>query len=146
MDGPLAIFNTKLTLGTIHLRRRQIFTIFDPYPPTIGIPAKCLWRGFLILTYCDLSTIGTWGHPSPLRHADVLNGWSLMLFQSHRCKIVWFVIFWMWIEWESFVNHFCNIQICSIIPLHPMRHFWSSIECPRPERNLWWNFSIYWLN
>ena len=65
------------TLGTIHLRRRQIFTIFDPYPPTIGIPAKCLWRGFLILMYCDLWTIGTWGHPSPLRHADVLNGWSL---------------------------------------------------------------------
>ena len=29
-------------LGTIHLRRRQIFTIFDPYPPTIDIPAKCL--------------------------------------------------------------------------------------------------------
>ena len=28
--------------GTIHLRRRQIFTIFDPFPPTIGIPAKCL--------------------------------------------------------------------------------------------------------
>ena len=27
--------------------------------------------------YCDLLTIGTWGHPSPLRHADVLNGWSL---------------------------------------------------------------------
>ena len=51
--------------GTIHLRRRQIFTIFDPYPPTIGIPAKCLWRGFLILMYCDLWTIGTWGHPSP---------------------------------------------------------------------------------
>ena len=24
-------------LGTIHLRRRQIFTIFDPYPPPIGI-------------------------------------------------------------------------------------------------------------
>ena len=51
--------------GTIHLRRRQIFTIFDPYPPTIGIPAKCLWRGFFILMYCDLLTIGTWGHPSP---------------------------------------------------------------------------------
>ena len=50
---------------TIHLRRRQIFTIFDPYPPTIGIPAKCLWRGFLILMYCDLLTIGIWGHPSP---------------------------------------------------------------------------------
>ena len=65
-------------LGTIHLRRWQIFTIFDPYPPTIGIPAKCfLWRGFLILMYCDLWTIGTWGHPSPLRQADVLNGWFL---------------------------------------------------------------------
>ena len=48
---------------TIHLRRWQIFAIFDPYPPTIGIPAKCLW--FLILMYCDLWTIGTWGHPSP---------------------------------------------------------------------------------
>ena len=22
--------------GTIHLRRRQIFTIFDPYPTTVG--------------------------------------------------------------------------------------------------------------
>ena len=31
-----------LILGTIHLRRWQIFTIFDPYPPTMGIPAKCL--------------------------------------------------------------------------------------------------------
>ena len=29
-------------LGTVHLRRRQIFMIVDPYPPTIGIPAKCL--------------------------------------------------------------------------------------------------------
>ena len=29
-------------LGTIHLRRRHIFTIFDPYPPTNGIPAKYL--------------------------------------------------------------------------------------------------------
>ena len=34
--------NIAFQLGTIHLRRRQIFTIFDPYPPTIGIPAKCL--------------------------------------------------------------------------------------------------------
>ena len=65
--------------GTIHLRRWQIFTIFDPYPPTIGIPAKYLWRGFLFLMYCDLLTIGPRGHPSPIRHADVLNGWSLIL-------------------------------------------------------------------
>ena len=63
-------------LGTIHLRRRQIFTIFDPYPPTIGIPAKCLWMGFLILMYCDLWIIGTWGHPSPLRLADILNNFK----------------------------------------------------------------------
>ena len=28
--------------GTIHLRRFQIFTTFDPYPLTICIPAKCL--------------------------------------------------------------------------------------------------------
>ena len=37
----------------------QVFTIFDPYPLTIGIPAKCLWRRFSILMYCDLLTIGT---------------------------------------------------------------------------------------
>ena len=30
------------TYGTIHLKRRRIFTIFDPYHPTIGIPAKWL--------------------------------------------------------------------------------------------------------
>jgi hypothetical protein len=32
----------KNQIGTIHLRRRHIFTNFDPYSPTIGIPAKCL--------------------------------------------------------------------------------------------------------
>ena len=26
----------RLQLGTIHLRRRQIFMIFDPYPPPVG--------------------------------------------------------------------------------------------------------------
>ena len=67
-----------LIAGTIQLRRWQVFRIFDPYPPSIGIPASCLWRGFLILMYCDLSTIGPWGHPSPLKHADDLNGWSLL--------------------------------------------------------------------
>ena len=75
--------NRNFVFGTIHLRRRQIFTIFDPYLPTIGIPAKCLWRGFLIHMYCDLLTIGTWGQPSPLRHADVLNGWSLSWFSGY---------------------------------------------------------------
>ena len=46
-------------LGTIHLRGQQFFTIFFPYPPTISIPAKCL-----------------------LRHADILNGWSLSFWGS----------------------------------------------------------------
>ena len=62
--GPF--FFILISLGTIHLRRRQIFTIFDPYPPTIGILAKCLWRRFFILMYCDLSTIGNQeGPPYP---------------------------------------------------------------------------------
>ena len=30
----------KIEQGTIHLRRRHIFTIFDPYPPTTSIPAQ----------------------------------------------------------------------------------------------------------
>ena len=66
-------------LGTIHLRHWQIFTSFDPYPPTIGIPAKCLWRGFLILMYCDLWTIGTWRHPYPPKTCCYLNDLSFHL-------------------------------------------------------------------
>ena len=45
VDGVVVIvkrFRDHNHLGTIHLRRRQIFTTFNPYPPTIGIPAKCL--------------------------------------------------------------------------------------------------------
>ena len=38
--------------------------------------------------YCGLLTIGTWGHSSPLRHADVLNGWSLWI--KSRQKIIIF--------------------------------------------------------
>ena len=63
--GCLLLDSELFILGTIHLRRRQIFMIFDTYPPSIGIPAKCLWRGFFILMYCELLTIGTRGHPSP---------------------------------------------------------------------------------
>ena len=37
--------------------------------------------------YCDLLTIGTWGHPSPPRHADVLNGWSLTLLFLHSMSV-----------------------------------------------------------
>ena len=35
--------------------------------------------------YCDLLTIGTWEHPSPLRHAYVLNGWSLSKYKWSPC-------------------------------------------------------------
>ena len=52
------------------------FWPLPPCPTTISVRAKCLWRGFLILMYFDLWTIGTWGHPSPPRHAEVLNEWS----------------------------------------------------------------------
>ena len=48
-------------LGTIHLRRRQIFTIFDPYPPTISIPAKAYEVDFLSL--CTVTF-------QPLAHGD----------------------------------------------------------------------------
>ena len=53
-------------LGTIHLRRWQIFTLFDPYPPYgrqfFSTNRRQIWQIF---------------DPSPLEHADVLNGWSL---------------------------------------------------------------------
>ena len=67
---------TSLTIDTRDhpFKTSANFHDFWPLPPTIGIPAKCLWRRFLILMYCDLSTIETWGHPSPLRHAEVLDG------------------------------------------------------------------------
>ena len=57
-----------LQTGTIRdhsFKMSANFHDFWPLPPTIAIPAKCLWRGFLILVYCDLLTISIWGHPSP---------------------------------------------------------------------------------
>ena len=54
------------------------FHDFWPLPPTIGIPAKCLWRGFLILVYCDLWPLAHGDTPPPPWQADVLNGWSLL--------------------------------------------------------------------
>ena len=63
--------------------RDHPFKIFDPYPPTIGIPAKCFWRGFLILMYCDLLTIGTRGHPSPPKTC-----WRLKWMVPNITKVV----------------------------------------------------------
>jgi len=98
-------------IGTIHLRRRQIFTIFDPYPPTIGIPAKCLWRGFLILMYCDLWTIGTWGHPSPPKTCWRLK-WMVpnLDFELRSNNLISFsfqIIIW---DVHVIKNHFANLQ------------------------------------
>ena len=53
-------------LGTMHLRRRQIFTIFYPYPPPSAL--------FLLLFI--RRQIRPIFDPSPLRNTDVLNGWS----------------------------------------------------------------------
>ena len=35
-DKTLGKGSRQCCLGTIHLRHRQIFTIFDPYPPPVG--------------------------------------------------------------------------------------------------------------
>ena len=55
-----------LGLGTNHLRRRQIFQDFLPLPPYrrqfFTTIRRQIWQIF---------------DPSPLRNADVLNGWSL---------------------------------------------------------------------
>ena len=59
--------------GTIHLRSRQIFTIFDPHPPPVG--------SFLLLS---VGKFGQFLTPPPgapsLKNADVLNGWSHRLY------------------------------------------------------------------
>ena len=47
--------------GTIHLRHRKIFTIFDPYPPPVG--------SFLLLS---VGKFGQFLTPSPLKNDDVL--------------------------------------------------------------------------
>ena len=52
---------TSIGLGTIHLRRRQIFTIFNPYPPPSAV--------FLLLSVSKFDQFLTL---PPLRNADVL--------------------------------------------------------------------------
>ena len=72
------LLGLKTCQGTVHLRRRQIFMIFDPYPPTIGIPTKCLWRVFWSLCTVTFQPSAHGDTPPPLRYSDVLNGWSLI--------------------------------------------------------------------
>ena len=50
-----------LILGTIHFRRRQFFTIFNPYPPPSAV--------FLLLFVSKFDQF------FDLQIADVLNGW-----------------------------------------------------------------------
>ena len=56
---------TAVQLGTIHLRRWQIFTILDPYPLPFG--------SFLLLS---VGKFGKFLTPPP-KNANVLNQWSL---------------------------------------------------------------------
>ena len=96
-------------LGTIYLdkpgRRRQIFTIFDPYPTTIGIPAIYLWRGFLILMY--LWTFVTWGHPS--------QAWIYLLriFTIPFSNLEMWLLFWIFRL--IFFNHYSSYKSVSQI-------------------------------
>ena len=67
------------SLGTIHLRGRQIFTIYDPYP----YPSAFLQNAYEG-DFWSLCTLTFWpsAHgdtPAPLRRADILNGLSLIV-------------------------------------------------------------------
>ena len=76
--------NTIYVLGTIHLRRRQIFAIFDPYPPQQpsafqqdchGDEAKKIQNAQLNFAGMPMVAEGGRGQKSR-KFADVLNGWS----------------------------------------------------------------------
>ena len=64
-------------LGTIHLRRRQIFYTFltlTPLPSAVFCTIRRqIWQLF---------------DPSPLEHADVLNGWSLSRISNSRLIVI----------------------------------------------------------
>ena len=66
VEGRSELTNLKNELETIHLRRRQIYTIYDPYRPPSAVIFTTIRRH--IWPIFD---------PSPLKDADVLNGWSL---------------------------------------------------------------------
>ena len=119
-----------LPLGTIHLRRRQIVMIFYPNPPTIGILAKCLWRGFLIYV---LWPFEHWHMrtSSPLRHADVLNGWSLIIFLFYRFNLHlhWTTtIFILNLALADFLYCVVNLPLYALQYLH-QRWIWGPNLC-----------------
>ena len=57
--------------------------------------------------YRDLLTIGTWGHPSLLRHADVLNGWSLRIINEKMNNKFWIAGFLVIPAVEKCLRHNC---------------------------------------
>ena len=75
----LTHFTAQYTLGTIHLRRRQIFKIFDPSP----LPSAFQQKAY------EGKTVNTWGHSSPQRHADILSGWSLTPQHTLHLSTLW---------------------------------------------------------
>ena len=61
----------------LRLRRRQISSIFDPYPPPSAV-----------LYYYPLISFGQFLTPAhPLKDADVLNGWSLQAGCPWVCRV-----------------------------------------------------------
>ena len=75
------------------------FHNFWPLPPYHRHSSKMLMKGIFdpyVLWPYKLRTIGRWEHPFPLRHADVLNGWShIGLFVDMfnlKSLCIWFLI------------------------------------------------------
>ena len=123
--------------GTIHLRRRQIF---DPYPPTIDIPAKCLWRGFLILMYCDLWTPPPktcwhlkWMVPMENFYNDliIINLYTLLYHNINPTKHFsnFFAVTWAWsVKVQFFFFFCCNIRLREqLIIFFYIIKFWNTV-------------------
>ena len=67
--------------GTIHLRRWQIFTIFDPYPHPSAV-----FYYYLLANLPHFELLPP--PPPPLKNTDVLNGWSqTILISSSRFEL-----------------------------------------------------------
>ena len=85
----------RLLLRDHPLKRSASFHDFWPLPPYHRHSSKMLMKGIFdphVLWPFDLLSIGTWGHPSPLRHADVLKEWSLIWPQDLKTDVL-FVFF-----------------------------------------------------
>ena len=68
-----------IRLGTVHLRRRQMFTIFEPYPRS-KICQICWW--------IVVKNVGKFLTPLPLKNVDVINGCSFMRFGTCLLRLI----------------------------------------------------------